>query len=313
MSEEIIVRVKKLIDNIYAEGRNLTISFFGGEPLLYYKQVMIPILKHAYSEAIENGCRFDANMTSNGYLLTNDRIKELSLYNFTGGQITLDGDQETHNSVRFHKPGADTFTRIVENIHLMTKVGMSVTLRINCTHDNLESVLRIPEAFSHFSSEEKSQVRTDLHIVWQEGNYTDLYQRMDNAVEIFNANDMPTAKMEFRGFCYGDKRNSCVVNYNGDLFKCTAVDFHKTPRDGYLSAEGKLIWENNSLEKRMASKFTNTACRTCRIMPLCHGGCSKQSLMSKNYCLHNQSEEEKDSVVTNRILFNSLTNKAQPL
>lgn len=107
--------------------------------------------------------------------------------------------------------------------------------------------------------------------------------------------------------------NSCVINYNGDIFKCTAIDFHKTQRDGYLSAEGKLIWENDSLEKRMSSKFTNTACRTCRIMPLCHGGCSGKSLVSKDYCLHNQSDEEKDSVVSNRILFNSLTHSVQPI
>lgn len=136
---------------------------------------------------------------------------------------------------------------------------------------------------------------------------------MDKVVEIFNNHNIPTAKMEFRGFCYGDKRNSCVVNYNGDLYKCTAIDFHKTLRDGYLSENGDLIWENGSLEKRMASKFTNPLCQTCRILPLCHGGCTKQSLTSRNYCLHHQSDEEKDSVVMNRILYNSLSNDAHPL
>lgn len=313
MSEDVIKRVTKFIDRLYAEGRDLTLSFFGGEPLLYYREVMLPILKYAKAEAEKNSCRFNANMTSNGYLLSADRVEELLNHNFTGGQITLDGDKETHNSVRFHKLGADTFTKIMNNIHLMVKAGMTVTLRINCTHENLGSVLRIPEAFEHFTDEEKKRIRTDLHIVWQEGDSSNLYLKLDKAVEIFNENGMPTAKMEFRGFCYGDKRNSCVINYNGDLFKCTAVDFHNTQRDGYLSADGKLIWENDSLEKRMASKFTNTLCKTCRIMPLCHGGCSKQSLSSQNYCMHNQSEEEKDAVVMNRILYNSLTNTAQAL
>lgn len=313
MSEDVIERVLKFIDKIYAEGRNLTISFFGGEPLLYYRQVMIPILKYAHTEAENKSCRFNANMTSNGYLLNKERVGELLDYNFTGGQITLDGDKDTHNSVRFHKPGADTYTKIVNNIRLMVKAGMTVTLRINCTHSNFESVLRIPESFENFTDDEKKRVRADLHIVWQEDDSTSLYSKLDEAVEIFNANGLPTAKMEFSGFCYGDKRNSCVINYNGDLFKCTAVDFHNTQRDGYLSADGDLIWENDSLEKRMASKFTNPLCKTCRIMPLCHGGCSKQSLSSQNYCLHNQSDEEKDAVVMNRILYNSLTNPTQAL
>lgn len=51
MPEEVIEKIEKLIDNIYSEGRNLTISFFGGEPMLYYDQVMLPILKYAQREA----------------------------------------------------------------------------------------------------------------------------------------------------------------------------------------------------------------------------------------------------------------------
>lgn len=313
MSEEIINSVYRLIDNIYAEGRDLTISFFGGEPMLFYQQVMLPILRYAQNEARKCTCKFDANMTSNGYLLSNNIIAELKSYNFNGAQITLDGDRSFHNSVRYHKQNADTFTRIIDNIHLMVKAGMTVTLRINCTHENLESIARIPDAFKSLSIEEKSLIKTDLHIVWQEGEQARLYQLMDQIVEIFNANDLPTAKMEFRGFCYGDKRNSCVVNYNGDLYKCTAIDFHKTVRDGYLTPDGNLVWENDSLEKRMASKFTNSSCKNCRIMPLCHGGCTKQSLLYKNYCLHNQSEEEKNSVVMNRIIYNSITNSPRPL
>lgn len=313
MAKEVIDRVMKLIDNLYAEGRNLTITFFGGEPMLYYNEVMIPIIQYAHAEAKKYSCHFDANMTSNGYLLDDKRISDLALYNFTGGQITLDGDREMHNTVRFHKPGADTFTKIVSNIHSMVKAGMAVTLRINCTHDNLKSLINIPDAFKMFTHEEKNRVRTDLHIVWQEGDQSDLYQQMDQVVEHFNTSGLPTAKMEFRGFCYGDIRNSCVINYNGDIYKCTAIDFLKTKRDGYLSPEGNLIWENDSLEKRMASKFTNPQCRTCRILPLCHGGCTRQSLSFRDYCLHNQSDEEKNSVVMNRILYNSLTNEAQPL
>lgn len=274
---------------------------------------MLPLLKYAYTESKKYMCDFNANMTSNGYLLNKEEIEEMTLYNFTGSQITLDGDKEIHNSIRFHRRGEDTYTKIINNIHLLVKSGMTVTLRINCTHENIESISRIPEAFKHFNSDEKRHIRADLHIVWQEKNRAKLYQQMDKVVEIFNNHNIPTAKMEFRGFCYGDKRNSCVVNYNGDLYKCTAIDFHKTLRDGYLSENGDLIWENGSLEKRMASKFTNPLCQTCRILPLCHGGCTKQSLTSRNYCLHHQSDEEKDSVVMNRILYNSLSNDAHPL
>ena len=116
-----VERVKLLIDKIINEGKNLTISFFGGEPMLYYNEVMVPILKHAYDKSSEAQIPFSANMTSNGFLLSEKRIKAMKMLNFTGAQITLDGDKDIHNSIRFRHKGDDTFTHIVNNIKLMVK------------------------------------------------------------------------------------------------------------------------------------------------------------------------------------------------
>lgn len=43
----------------------------------------------------------------------------------------------------------------------------------------------------------------------------------------------------------------------------------------------------------------------CRIFPICHGGCSTNSLELKDYCIHHFDEDEKDDVVKNRIVKNS--------
>lgn len=116
MAPEMIERVKSLIDKIINEGKNLTISFFGGEPMLYYNEVMVPILKHAYDKSSEAQIPFSANMTSNGFLLSEKRIKAMKMLNFTGAQITLDGDKDIHNIIRFRHKGDDTFTHIVNNL-----------------------------------------------------------------------------------------------------------------------------------------------------------------------------------------------------
>lgn len=79
-------------------------------------------------------------------------------------------------------------------------------------------------------------------------------------------------------FCYADKRNSAVINYNGDIYKCTARDFKRENRLGYITEEGQLIWENNSLENRMNSKFKNKPCLLCSILPICNGGCTQHAL-----------------------------------
>lgn len=50
--------------------------------------------------------------------------------------------------------------------------------------------------------------------------------------------------------CYGDKLNAAVVNYNGNVYKCTAVNFAKDTREGYVNDTGEIVWENNSYNKR---------------------------------------------------------------
>ena len=104
--------------------------------------------------------------------------------------------------------------------------------------------------------------------------------------------------------CYADKRNSAVINYNGDIFKCTARDFTTVKRAGYLSEEGDLIWENNYLERRMNAKFQNKPCLSCRLMPICNGGCSQhamEALGGDDYCVYFGDENEKDKVVKSKI------------
>lgn len=147
-------------------------------------------------------------------------------------------------------------------------------------------------------------ITVDMQVVWQEEDKGSIIDRMDGMVAAFREKSICASKMDFRGFCYADRRNGCLVNYNGDVYKCTARDFTNTPRDGYLDAGGEIVWENDSLERRMRSKFSNPHCAVCRIFPLCHGGCSTNSLEMTDYCLHNFSDEEKDMVVKDRIAHN---------
>lgn len=108
-----------------------------------------------------------------------------------------------------------------------------------------------------------------------------------------------------RNSCYADKRNSATINYNGDIYKCTARDFTKANRAGYINEEGELVWENDYLTKRMDVKFKNKPCLTCKIMPLCNGGCSQHALESliqgKEYCVFNGDENEKNKVIKTKI------------
>lgn len=309
MNDEILLRVKKLITRQLSKNKDLIISFFGGEPLLHYQDVMKPLITFAIEKAKLYGRGFSCNMTSNGYLLNEEMVVWLSKHSFTNAQITLDGSKDLHNKIRYRFVGDNTYDRIVDNIKCLVRNGISVTLRLNCTNKNISSLCQIAPFFEELSESEKRRIIVDIQIVWQEENKIFLKSRMDTVVTSFLEKGIPASKMDFRGFCYADRRNSCLVNFNGDVYKCTARDFSTVPRDGYINEEGSIVWENDSLNKRMESKFKNPHCRECRIFPLCHGGCSTNSLENDNYCIHNFSEEEKDRTVKDRIVRNSNLHK----
>lgn len=105
-----------------------------------------------------------------------------------------------------------------------------------------------------------------------------------------------------RNSCYGDKKNSLLLNYNGDVYKCTALNFYKTPRDGFLTDAGEIVWENDSLNIRMDAKFKNPPCLDCRILPICNGGCSQKALeyKGKGYCILSFNEQKKDEAILER-------------
>lgn len=309
MEQYTVEKIKKLVQLLYREHRNIQLSFFGGEPLLYYKSVMLPILEHIKNYAQEIGGDFSVNMTTNGFLFNEKIIRELNIYNFNGAQITLDGNREEHNKIRFLKSGEGSYDTIIKNVKLLARHGVPVRLRINSTNENINSLEYITADFSDLNEEALKNIHIDIHIVWQEKQKLLLEKKMPEVISAFKKNQIMATKMTFREFCYADRRSQCVVHYNGDIYKCTAVDFENTKRDGFLNDEGFIVWENNSLEKRMSSKFNNENCRDCSILPLCHGGCSGLGLKGVNGCIYNGDTDAIRRTVRDRISYNLSMNE----
>ena len=118
--------------------------------------------------------------------------------------------------------------------------------------------------------------------------------------EGFNVNRRAMGYLQ--GSCYADKRNQVLVNFNGDVFKCTARDFKTEIRDGYLTTGGEVVWENDALERRMKAVLRNPVCHHCRIAPLCGGNCAQRNMENAGAerCFMGYDEAAKDMAVLNR-------------
>jgi len=299
MSEETKKKVCLLIDNIILNEdiRHFQLSFFGGEPLLYYKDVVIPIANYAYNSAVKNKKTFAIDITSNGLLLDKTKASELKKIGLASCQITLDGNKENHNKTRFVNKGADSYNTIIKNIITAVECNIKIVLRINYTKDNVYNLQPILDDLAILSIEKRKNITLSMNKVWQETS-TQLYDAVKKfKKEAFNFGlTIPDALLEdhVRNSCYADKINESVVNFDGNIFKCNARDFSVERCEGHLSSEGHIVW-NNLYKKRNESRFANSKCKICSIFPICGGGCSQVALENKgkNYCVGKDNSEDK--------------------
>lgn len=300
MAVDTIDRVKRLISNILVRYPRLELSFFGGEPLMEFGSVVKPLIEYTKIESEKNGIEYIVSFTTNGFLFTRSMVEYLATCNCGILQITLDGGRENHNKTRVSR-WINSFDTIVANVKMLLRYGLNVLLRINLTHENLNSAYEIPKYFEDLEEPLRQKLQIALQQVWQDSEKGDISDELWNLrsafkkIGIFHA---PKPSDYVTSICYADRIHSAVVNYNGDLYKCTAIDFDKEVRDGFLSADGDIVENGTRFSHRNEKRELKENCRQCRIMPLCNGGCSKTvSREEIGYCVYDNDAAKKDKLI----------------
>lgn len=305
MSWKTLNNTMKFISRVVPKIPTFTLGFFGGEPLLYFEKIVKPLIIHTSICCKQYDIPYSVTFTTNGYLITKEMVNFFKEYNIQSLQITLDGGKKEHNQTRYAVAGVETYSKIMDNIKLLLSERIKVLLRINCTDKNIDSTVEIANDLSDITDEMKTYLRICFKQVWQNVTVIDLDSKISAMEERFLSYGLQSSSYildNVRNSCYGDKKNSLLLNYNGDIYKCTALNFHKTPRDGFLTDTGEIIWENDSLNIRMNAKFKNPPCLDCRILPICNGGCSQKALeyKEKDYCILSFNEQKKDEAIIER-------------
>lgn len=283
---------------------SFNIGWFGGEPLLYFKKLVVPIMQAGKTLCAERQVRFSSSITTNG-LLVDETVIAASIGNdLMSFQITLDGHRARHNQVRFISETKGSYDEIVANIKQLVKNGIRVNVRVNCSKETFEGLEQIAQDFSNIADADREFIRFDFHKIWQVEEA--LEEHMETYVELFRSNGFSVTASGVspkRDSCYADKKNHVTINYNGEVFKCTARDFKSENKEGVLSDKGTIVW-NDKYQERFALKYGNKSCQTCVVFPACGGGCSQQTLEHKgaDYCVYGYDRKRKEQMILDRFL-----------
>lgn len=306
---ETIDKIERLLNNICRANpqmHTVFISFFGGEPMLFFNR-MVDIMRKAKEITTAYNKDLQIAITSNGLLIDQHVIEELKNYTVAGFQITLDGNKENHDMVRFISKSKGSYEPIMENIKNLARNGLFITLRINFTMANLVGLEDVIDDLQELSPVEKQCIELSMQKVFQEPNS----QHLADLVKVFKyyakaggiRHQSAVTSDTVRNSCYADKTNQMVVNYNGDVYKCNARDFNQMNKEGVLDEHGEVTW-NEQHNKRLTSKLTNKPCLSCSILPICGGGCSQMIVenVGKDFCVHDFDESSKKRVILNMFM-----------
>ena len=275
--------VTTLVRERISRGMDLSISFYGGEPLL--SQGMIQKISEPLLEAARRyQVSYSFSLVTNGTLLNRESAGRLLPLGLKGAKLTLDGPREIHDSQRPYASGAGSFDTIVDNIRAIWDL-VPLQLGGNFSQENFRD---FPQLLDHLISrgitpEKLTQIQ--FTPVTPKAGCADYGSECASSDEpwLFEALLFLRGEILARGFatskpsvsaCMVELKNNVVVNWDGSLYKCPA--FMGWPELGIGSlARGAADYGAS----HGIGNWQVDGCLDCPYLPLCFGGCRFLTLL----------------------------------
>lgn len=272
---------------------NLEVDFFGGEPLMNF-EVVKQVVEYARSKEKEHHKNFRFTITTNGILLTEDKIDYINR-EMSNVVLSLDGRKEVNDRLRVKVDGSGSYDRIVPSYQKLVAArgDKDYYVRGTFTKHNLDftnDVLHMAElGFEQISIEPVvSDVKLDYSI--QEGDLPAVFEEYERLAKVmidrkrqgkgFNffhfmidLNQGPCAIKRLRGCGCGNEY--VAVTPEGDIFPChqfVGDDQWKMGNvlDGTFSADRKEEFSKSNV-------YGKKDCKDCWAKFYCSGGCNANS------------------------------------
>jgi uncharacterized protein len=250
MRPSVVRGLERLLEVRVPSLEQLTISWFGGEPLLA-KDLIFRLLEHVNRlRASRPSLAFGSDMTTNAWHLDRATFERLLGLGVSAWQVSFDGPKEIHDRRRVRMDGRGTFDRIWENLGALRAVAgdFDVRLRVHVDRENRAEIPRFldqcREAFG-----DDPRFRLFLRPLSRLGGPNDDRISVLECEEEEDAIACARSEARDRGLevhapegeiCYAARGNSFVVRADGRISKCTVALAHPANDVGRLHEDGRL-------------------------------------------------------------------------
>ena len=292
-------RILEFITNrisTHKETKNVSVSFFGGEPTLRVDLVdyMSSVVQN---HCVGNNIDYNARIITNGILMTSENCKRFRDAGIHMCQITIDGMAKTWAQKK--QLPESLFYSVIENIKNAVDSGLRVSVKVNVDNSNKSEIPQLMRLLL-----QEKELNGKIRIIpakIKKWNDAPLDNYMTDA-EYFNAllsyralalennwhHSFDTTLFGGRSASCGMVRNSAIgIRYDGQLYRCEHC-FACDIIDGQPAAVGDIEvgLYDNEIDKSFRCETTPSncginSCVECEYYPLCHGGCRAEIVINK--------------------------------
>ncbi len=281
ISDELLMEVADYINNrTFHDLKEIHIVWFGGEPLIAYDKIL-KFSRYLIPKLEKKQIRFTSSMISNGVLLTKERAKALAeRCELKKVQITIDGTKNVYCS-RKHATEKQ-FDTLLENIKSALN-HLKVSIRLNCDGENYEDLKVVTKLLVEQCGKNNNLNIYLAKLVDYDGcGRESFYSQEEFDIKQIEFNKYvcalqgkvyePTILKYRKSFCGLFKLNNQVIGPNGELYKCE----HHVGQADKVVGNIKYGLNYNDFLIKFVANMPQKKCKTCKIFPLCLGGCPAQ-------------------------------------
>lgn len=298
-----------LAKNAAASGLPPSINFFGGEPMLMWDEIIVPLTTYIRQEY---GNDFQLSMTTNGTLLSDERIDFIEEHRI-GLLLSIDGGRETQNYNRPYLSGQGSFDAVSPWIPRLLQIQPSLTFRMTsipetcgnlfsdimfAEHFGFKNFFVVPNVFETWDDQAKATIldQFDMYAEYyincfRNGVLPITYSEMEDALRSINRINDAAKNSQFRisrschacGKCGLGAGRFASVHPNGNIYSCQEITSNEGP-DSLFYIGNLYDGVDDERRQRLCDLFDAQAaqgpnCHQCLYNSICDGGCVANNYM----------------------------------